>query len=359
MRVYLLLFCLLLAVLSSCSTTKMIKIRVEKPAQVTLPKFVRNITIVNNAVVQPDTIGHTLTEWESFLKIRKQVSVPSDSVNIILLQALTQFMNEEGFYDKVELHNNTLREDDQFLVETAIDTLVLQQIAKETNADAILSLDRVVAKTDIGRRQDTWPHYDVLRVVIQAKFRIYSKEGKRMDYPVIMFQDTLRWNSLDYNRKPFITQTNGLKEMAIHTADKMVSMFIPFWQEQYRLCYTYGDKRVKDAFYEAQKGKWKDAALIWGDLFENEKRIEKRAKLASNIALANEMLDDIENALNWANISYELFEERYNSNKRNKSVKEDLRHIATFRKILKNRVNEFHKLDEQERSIDDLMKEDI
>jgi hypothetical protein len=70
----------------------------------------------------------------------------------------------------------------------------------------------------------------------------------------------------------------------------------------------------------------------------------KKAKLASNIALANEMLDDVENALTWAEIAYRLYEEYGNENSGT-----DLFRILAFRRELKTRVNDFEKLDRQKR----------
>ncbi|MFR9165671.1 MAG: hypothetical protein ACLVKO_05390 [Dysgonomonas sp.] len=87
---------LLTAILTlSCSSVKFITVNVEKPASLTIPSSVRNIVIVNNTGVQPADIGHFTLKG---IDDEEKVEVSSDSLNIILTQALAQFMDEESFF---------------------------------------------------------------------------------------------------------------------------------------------------------------------------------------------------------------------------------------------------------------------
>ncbi|GAB6010501.1 DUF6340 family protein [Viscerimonas tarda] len=329
--------------LSSCSTIETIRISVEKPAQVTLPPSIRSIVIVNNAVQQPDSIGYTIVNGKG----EDDVVVPSDSLNAInnmLTQALAQFMDDEKFFDKVTLFDKPLRTDNVFLAETLIDDTTIQRIAAETGADAVVSLDRFLTKIILIKQARYHTNLSMLEVKIQAKFRVYSNEGKLMGPPV-SFNDTLYWNDAN-EYVPFPGMKEGLKQAALHTADKMVPMFIPYWMEQNRWYYTNSGGKMMKATQYAVANKWKEAALIWGEVYETEESSVRRAKLASNIALANEMLDDVENAMNWANISYNLFEECFQNHR---STDTDLFRIMAFRDELKRREADFHKLDKQKR----------
>jgi hypothetical protein len=320
--------------MSSCSTIEIIRINVEKPAQITLPAYVQNITIVNNAITQPDSINHTIKK--SFPSI--EVALPADSINTVLTQALAQFMNEEQFYNRVTAYDKSLRESGFFLTETTIGQDEIRRIADETNADAVISLDRFVVQSSLMWR------YGVpdLTATMQAKFRVYAAGGEIIGYP-ISFQDTLYWYD-EMSESPLITMKESLSQSAVHTADKMVSMFIPYWQQQNRWFYTGSSKEMREAAKKAMANEWKEAALLWGELYDREEKPLKKALLASNIALANEMLDDVENALTWATISYNLHEESGNGNS-----KTDFFRIIAFRNELNKRLNEFQRLDKQKR----------
>ncbi|MDR1809131.1 MAG: DUF6340 family protein, partial [Prevotella sp.] len=254
------LYCLLLITATSCSTVEVIGIDVEKPAQITLPTCIQNITIVNNAITQPDSINHTIKKSFSTM----EAAIPADSINTVLTQALAQFMDEKQFYNQVIAYDRPLRESGFFLTEQAIGQDSIRRIVGETNADAIISLDRFIAQATITERYNSWIDYS-MEVTMQAKFRIYDADGSTIGQPVL-FQDTLYWN-LDYPDSWLSTMKEALKQSAIYTADKMTSMFIPYWRRQNRWIYTGGGKDMREAVQNAMTNNWKEAALLWGELY--------------------------------------------------------------------------------------------
>jgi hypothetical protein len=325
-------FLLFLTLLSSCSTVEIVRIDVEKPAQVTLPAYIQNIVVVNNAVIQPDSMGQIIKRNASVASGK----MPCDSLNIILTQALAQFMDDEKFYNQVVAYDEPLRKDNLFGFEMIIESDKIRQISEETGADAVISLDKFII---ISTLEYSVAFVAELTLDVQAKFRIYDGDGRGIGLPVV-FRDTLCWNAWDYG--DMMSAGEAARQAAIHVADKMVSMFIPFWQPQNRWFYTDSGREMREAAQKAMANKWKDAALLWGSLYDREEKPLKKAKIASNIALANEMLDDVENALIWADISYNLYEEYGNE-----TPQEDFFRIVAFRAELKNRVSDFKKLDLQ------------
>ena len=101
-----------------CSGIKTITIQTQEPAQIKLPETIEKLLVVDNSATQPSDIGH--------LKRRlgrsqaEKVSVTTDSLSLIYTEALTQFLNEEGFFDVVILHNQSLRNDNEYWREVAI-----------------------------------------------------------------------------------------------------------------------------------------------------------------------------------------------------------------------------------------------
>ncbi len=187
---------------------------------------------------------------------------------------------------------------------------------------------------------------DILKVKMDARFSMYSKDGEMLVSPVI-YKDSLSWENVRQGdrslTKDFPSREQALKLSVLDMADKMVRIFVPYWEKQYRWYYTdEGKTKMKKAQMKAGDNEWKEAAVIWGNLFEEESSDKKKAKLASNIALANEMLDDVENALNWADISYGLFTKTMDKDS------EDVRNITVYKNELQRRLKDFELFGKQE-----------
>ncbi len=344
MKKYILYSILLSVLLVSCNSTNWLAINVQKPALVTLPLTVENIIVVNNSAVQPSDVGHK----DIYYTKESDVSVSSDSLNIILTQAFAQFLNEEGFFGNVITYNIPLRDKkESFLSEIAVSNERIKQITDSTESNVLISLDRLIIQSklrtsNIGNSLNS----EKLTIDINANLRVYSPDGK-MAYPLINYKDSVAWETISQNGIYFMeeipSRREALKFAVLYAADKLVKMFAPYWEEQERWYYTDGTTEMKEASVKANANKWTEAALIWGNIYEKEKNSLKKARLASNIALANEMLDDLENAVTWINISFDTF-----SSVQQKGANEDAELTQLYKAELEQRVKDFKKLDLQE-----------
>lgn len=332
--------------LASCSSLNFLTIDVRKPAQVTVPISVGNIIVVNNSAVQPEDVGHKDVMYSN----ESVIDVSSDNLNIILTQALAQFMNEEQFFNNVDIYNENLGASYSFLSEIPLEKERIQNILAETGGDAVLSLDRLIMKStkntsNIGNGLQA----DNLKVKIDGRLRLYSDEGKLL-VPLISYRDSIAWECVRdgdfYLSEPIPDRKETLENASLYAADQLVSMFIPHWTQQNRWYYTDGNTKMKEASVKAAGNDWAKAALIWGEIYESEKKPRKKAKLASNITLANEMIDDLDNALKWADISYDLF--KSTSKKTGENVDVDLLRISIYREELKQRILDYKILDIQD-----------
>jgi len=349
------LFCFVVLGMASCASIEFLEIDVQKPAQNALPQTVQKVGVVNNAGIQPDNVGHKTKNYINETEIR----VANDSINEVLTDALAQFLDEEGYFDKVSSFDRALRKDNSFLSERPIDPVIIRQISEALDAEAIISLDRLIMFSELNsERIGNGLTADVIKLFIDAKFRTYSNEGVLLSSPVL-FQDTLSWNGIRdgsyYLTDDLPTREGALYQGALYVASEMVKMFTPYWEKQNRWYYTNGGTQMRKASMKASVNDWRDAAIIWGELYEKEKNTKNKAKLASNIALANEMLDDIENALNWTKISSELFSSTIKQGD-SKTVDVDIIRVEAYMQELRNRMGDFKKLDVQNEDIDEIAK---
>lgn len=331
--------------LSSCAGIKTLTIQTQERAQITLPAHVGKLLIVNNVVSQPSDIGH-LKKLQGKTS-STNVSVATDSLSIIYTEALTQFLNEEGFFDTVELYSSRLRTDNNYLSEQPLAPEKMLELKNSSGADAIVSLDKLLVASDWEDLfvQEGYP-YAKLNGKISSTLRVYlpTMEGQ---IPTVQYTDSLYWEGFDisdgkaYAEFVIPDAENALKELAIYAADKMTYVLTPHWVTQERWYYTMTASKMREAEAYVAQARWEEAVASWGDFYNSTKNKTDKAKAASNIALGYEMLDEIETARDWVTIAQKLFEESTPSNSLER------RRISIYKTEIERRLDNSNRLDMQ------------
>ncbi|MDD2300307.1 MAG: DUF6340 family protein [Fermentimonas sp.] len=302
----------------SCSGLKYLTVETREPAQVNLPEEIMRITVVNNVVQQPDDIGHGLLKLGRSSKEREKAS--SDSVAVFYTEALTQFLNEADYFLRVTYYNKPLRDDSDFFMEQALSPERMNAIRSETRADAIISLDKLIIETDKREhfRQMGYSYSD-LTGRIHSIIRVYlpTMNGK---IPAVQYNDSLYWEGFDiqddkaYSEVTLPSREEAMKILAVHAAEKMSNVFAPHWEMQDRWYYTMSNTLMREGENFAKGADWENAILKWESFYNSQSNRVSKAKAASNIALAYEMSDNMEKALEWAREANKLFNESTSPN---------------------------------------------
>lgn len=303
--------------ITGCAGMKTLTIQTQEPAQVTLPKETRKLLIVNNAVPQPQDVGHTKKVFGK--SATGSISVTTDSLSIIFTEALTQFLNEEDFFDVVMLYEEPLRSDNEYWKEEPISPEKMQELKRETGTDAVVSLDKLLVASDWKDLfvQEGYP-YASLSGKINSTMRVYmpTLDGK---IPTIHFTDSLYWEGFDISDgrayAEFVVPhaEHALKDLAVYAADKMTFVLTPHWITQERWYYTLKSSLMREGAAFAEQAKWQEAINKWEDFYNTSKNKVDKAKAASNIALGYEMLDDMNTAHTWITLAKQLFNESTSS----------------------------------------------
>lgn len=295
---------------TSCAGIRYMTIETREPARVTLPSQIKSVLIVNNVPQQPDEIGHNIKKLGK--NNYDKISASSDSIAIFYTEALAQFLDEEQYFDETQYSNKQLRRDNNIWLEQPLQPETMIEMRKESGADAIISLDKLILQT---YRTDHFYQegyiYGDLNGRIQSTIRIYlpTLEG---EIPSIQYNDSLKWEGYDIKDgrayADFILPTaeEAMKELAIYAAEKMTKVFVPHWEFQDRWLYTSFKSKMREADLYTKSNQWADAIIIWKLIFEKEKDKVNKAKIAHNIAVGYEMLDEMNNSLQWADVAYEL-----------------------------------------------------
>lgn len=333
----------------ACTSVKTVSLNVQKPAEVTLPKTIESIGVVDNAVPQPSTFGHRKVKYsQKGEREYLEVTVPSDSNSVWLTEAIFEELSQTNYFKNVSLYEFPLREDLAFQESITLDSVDVKDLAQIMNVDAILSLDFFVIGSVVHSQPLSFEAESrFLDMKVSAVFRLYSKDGRSIS-PPLSFQDSIYWEGIYSGEHQIsdvgIPDMNDAVRSAVDFAAERISRALnPQWVDEYRM--YYGD--IKDANKKVESDNWKEALEIWKKSFEAEKKNGKRkARLAYNIALANEISDDIREALRWAEKSVELFKESAETPIDIKN-KEDAEFYYNY---LMDRFREFKVLDLQERN---------
>lgn len=296
----------------SCTSIEFINIDVRQPAPITFEQGTKKVLIVDNSFkpILPDSLSGNSLAYDII-----------DSVRPLLLNAFAQFMNEEKLFDTVKIYPYYPKplykyyENDSIL-EYPLTKEEIQHICRKTNSDAVISLDFIRIYSDSLSPQLALTSMDCM-------FRGYSSDGRKLHYAPIYSDTTI---SPSYSFEQPYEYTSLTSKSTIHYADMLTDYFIPKWETEERIIFHEYSDNVNRAKPFIQKGAWAGAALIWEEEFEQN----KKAKFASNIALANEFTDNLDEAYKWAKTANEFL------SKKNKS--DYAQYIRDYRKHLEGRL---------------------
>lgn len=281
----------LLISLCSCISTESIVINMQQPATVTLPPEIVNLTIVDNAAVR--TLNHAPEMADKEVEF-----VPYDSVKISFVKNLLNKIAEKEFFGDVQVYPYEIRTDTAYFEEKILEQEQISAISDTTNADGLLTLDNFA----VSSSSELINGYKEIALCIQAKLRLFSPNGALLSSPMYL-NDTLYWSEVDYSYEfPIIkelpTLRDALSEINDHASNLIIRQFVPYWISATR---TYFPDKITKKMIE--ENKWDSARGVWMSAFDGEQETKrmKRGRLAYNIALAYECVDNIEEANNWIN----------------------------------------------------------
>ena len=132
---YLLMACLF----SACNTIEYIGIETYNPAEITFPKNVDKVLIVNNAVPQPDDVGYT---YNLYGTVQDTARAHADSALYDACHSLGKSIVDVSFFNDVLLYHDGTRQDTKYLVDEKLTPETVKELCRETGTDAVISLDR-------------------------------------------------------------------------------------------------------------------------------------------------------------------------------------------------------------------------
>jgi hypothetical protein len=313
-RVFTLLTAALL--ISGCSRYGYVNLSYPLPPQVFLPEDVRSIAVVNRslageedqdgriveAILTTEVAGSDRLASDECIKGVYDAVMALDGTRLVIPARLR--MNGTGTRELPEL----------------LDWEQVSQICQKEEADALLVLETFDSNSDLlvsaareqvsailstGSPKPVGP--GKVNVNVVSYWRLYDPQKKEII-------DQYQHNSyMSFDARGGILPPHALPEAAYDAGRAYIQRFLPgsymVRRDLYKRTSGSAKHQFKAGYRRAEVANWDGAISVWSDLTEHPRR--KTAGRASlNIAVANEVLGDTDNALKWAQRSYEFYDDK-------------------------------------------------
>lgn len=177
----------------------------------------------------------------------------------------------------------------------------------DSNTDLLLSAatDQVAAIISTGSVQPVLPGQIKMNVV--SYWRLYDPDTKKII-------DQYQHNSyITFDTNAGILPPHALPETAYASGRAYIQRFLPGYyvvkRELYKRTSGSAKRQFKAGYRRTEVANWQGAIEIWDELADHGKR-KTAGRACLNIAVANEVLGNTDIALEWAQRSYEYYDDK-------------------------------------------------
>ena len=313
------LFCLLLLVMPVAAQQWYFTIDEYKDAERDALRGVRNVLVVNNALIQPADFGHS-TVLDG--KNQSGIEVALDRAPLYNMFSLTQFLDASGELTRVELLDKSQNSSTNYYQRMVLSQERANKLIQMYEVDALLVLNQLVLYDVVEAfLTDEGGYYAYMQAFAQSHWNVYYSDHRPVK--TITQADTLVWESdIENTRMQALNKLPNRQEALLYLAttvgETLGQSLVPSWEPVRRYLYTADNIHVQNGLDAFRYQRWEEAIGYWqlamGDGLNVESRKSKvkedkkaAAVAAANIAIAYELLGDYSLACDYANEASRLF----------------------------------------------------
>jgi hypothetical protein len=315
------LILVILIVLNASAQLKKFKVEIPVAPKYKISDSIQSFTILNRALTPEFTNTNEDSLQISFYK-------QNFKVNAIILDSLVADTT-------IKVLGDILFESDRFDVVIPVDRNIyrflpytktpepltwnyVENICQQFQTDALIVLENIAMRTitnytaqkeliDYSYEKTFFASIDFY---YRAHWRIYYPKTKQIIVDYTMNEDTLYWDSYEFDLKTTFRKLPSIKEAATETGIKNAldfsKLISPNWSEETRYYYVIEDEDIDKSVQLASDGDWENALKNW-ELYINKGNSIKRSKTMLNLALAYEMNGDLAKSIEWVKQSQNLY----------------------------------------------------
>ncbi len=308
------IYIILLAVLfTGCSKYGYVQMSFPLEPQVYLPEEVDEIAVVNRSLTSEDVKDKKLLEAIISSEITGSDRLASDeSIKGVFAASQRWAGTVVVIPEKARMEGTGTRE-----VPELLDWDLVVEICDKEKTDALLVLETFDSNTDLFKKaaaeqvaailttgSPVLKTPDYVDMNLSCFWRLYNPSTKTI---IDQYQHSA---TVRFDLVGGIPPVNALPETAYGAGVTYVNRFLPSYynvkRQLYKRAKSSGKHQFKAGYRRAEVANWQGAIELWGDLSEHHKR-KTAGRACLNIAVGNEVLGNTDEALKWAQRSYEYY----------------------------------------------------
>ncbi|HEY4965550.1 MAG TPA: DUF6340 family protein [Puia sp.] len=319
MKNQMLFICVTLAC-ASCSSTNLMSLSVMEPAPVSLPAGIKTVAVVNRTQASQATQGIDA--------MHKVLSLETNDLQKAGAKASMNGLSDEllknNRFTDVKPLSLDLRSYGAGIFPSALPWDSVDRICGQSNTDALFSLElfdteskinygATPANINVGLANiPAVEHHVNMTTSVKTGWRIYDPATRTILDEYVINRD-ISSSASGINPAVAASALNGrieaVKDVSTQAGQAYAARILPYWIRVSRDYFVGGNDNFATAKRKAQAGNWDGAAAIWKQETKNpDGKLAGRA--CYNMAIISEINGNLDEAIQWAQKSYEDYKIR-------------------------------------------------
>jgi tetratricopeptide (TPR) repeat protein len=292
--------------LAGCQSVDYLSIDYLLPAEMSFPKELRKVAVVNNVVGgTPTKLASQFTDVPDVnarMQYHKTQYFSGDSKTAT--EALAQTLADGDYFDTVIICDSALRAGDREERRQTLTREEVDDLTQQLGVDFLIALENLELRAVSKAQPDYYTGIFVANtdVKVAPTVRIYMpRQNPRTP---IYKVDSIFWQGFgdDINESvhELPNQQTVVKEASHYAGEFIAKTFVPYWETSTRYYFTNGSVSMRDAAVFVKEDRWDEALTLWQKAYDESKNAKKKMYASYNLALGHEMLDNIDQAIEWA-----------------------------------------------------------
>lgn len=289
--------------LTACQSVQQISIDYMVPAEINFPDGLRRVAVVNNGAPQ-STITNNNT-----IKLITDNSKPEiityQGNSAIATETLAEALANANYFDEVVICDSVLYSETLQNGQPILSGEQIRNLLKELDVDFLISVEKLDLQT--AQHIRFIPEWNCYRGVVDMKvsptINIYIP-NRNSPLLSINARDSIFWEQLgtneSYVRSRLINTDEMMKEASTFAGTIPMKYMLPHWKTSVRELNTGGSVHMRDAAIYVRENEWEKAFQLWNNAYSRVKNKKQKMRLAYNIALYYEIIDNFDSAIEWA-----------------------------------------------------------
>ena len=314
---------IILLLLGSCSTSSVL-VDIQRPADITLGKDIKNVVVVNRSRPSKDNLAENIFEGlitgEGFGVDRKGAEY--------CVRGLANILSKSERFNLKNIEAIELKGTGTSAFSVPLSSTEVRSICSSYQSDALLVLEtfdsdsRVRIGAPVTRTKKVKKikikevfYPAILTMSIESGWRIYEAEtGRIIDEN--KFTEVKEFNASGATPKiaeqSLPSKRNAIEQSGVFAGEQYGFRISPIWIKVRRVYYTGKSDALKRAKSYVKTGDWDSAIDIWKEVV-NSSNVKTAKRAAYNMAVASEIKEGLDAAIEWAKRAHSLGEKKASS----------------------------------------------